>query len=85
MGQSRPLFHDFRLFSAVDSKHSILMFVNDCIRTADVWSRKRPLYQQTHNNFCPFVVSSPSYNLLLSLVNNFQQKNFVPHRGSNLR
>ena len=26
-------------------------FADDCIRTADLWCRKRPLYQLHHNHF----------------------------------
>ena len=34
------------------SKHSISIFADVCIRTTDLWSRKRPLYQLSHNH-CP--------------------------------
>ena len=45
---SRHLY--FRLFNAIVR----INFANDWIRTADLWSQKRPLYQLSHNHF-PFL------------------------------
>ena len=54
MGHSRLLFLYFCLFNKIDRKqmfHKILM-MDDWSRTADLWCRKRPLYQLSHNH-CP--------------------------------
>ena len=54
MGHSRLLFLYFCLFNKIDRKqmfHKILM-MDDWSRTADLWGRKRPLYQLCHNH-CP--------------------------------
>ena len=39
---------------------SIQLTVN-WIRTADLWCRKRPLYQLSHNHFCPFQQIFPGH------------------------
>ena len=40
----------FRLFNTVDSKQMFdKSFANDWIRTADLWCRRRPLYQLSNN------------------------------------
>ena len=58
MGHSRPLFLYFPFFNTVDSKHSIYIFVDDGIRTSDLWSWKQQLYQlsdataQVHQLLC---------------------------------
>ena len=45
----------FRLFNTVDQKYSsspvtMKKFAHDMIRTADLWCRKQPLYQLSHNS-----------------------------------
>ena len=50
IGHSRPLFLYFWLYNTVDSTCSIKMFADDCIRTTDLWNRKRQLYQLCHNH-----------------------------------
>ena len=54
-----PYPTSFSLFSSfqctVDSKQMFninIIFADDWIRTADLWYRKRPLYQLSHNH-CP--------------------------------
>ena len=63
MGNSKPLFLNFRLFKTVDSKQMFnINFADDWIRSADLWYRKRPLYQLSQNHmllgggtsFCTF-------------------------------
>ena len=56
MGHSWPLFHYFRLFDIVYSKQ---MFKP----TSDLWSRKQPFNQLSHN-YCPS-------NVLVSSVTSF--------------
>ena len=59
MGHSRLLFLYFCLFNKIDRKqmfHKILM-MDDWSRTADLWCRKRPLYQLGHNHFPKIFVS----------------------------
>ena len=51
IGHSRPLFHYFRLFITVDSKCSIQSATNDWIPTVDLWNRKHPFYQLSHNHW----------------------------------
>ena len=53
-----PFFKKFRLYKTqlIINKCSIeinIFFANDWIRTADLWYRKQPLYQLSHNH-CPF-------------------------------
>ena len=49
-----------------------IKIADDWIRTADLWCRKRPLYQLSHN-YCPIppnvVAVRPSVRVLLLLVN----------------
>ena len=53
VGHSQPLFIYFRLFNTVDRKQMLYInFVNDWIRTLDLWYHKRPLYQLSHYH-CP--------------------------------
>ena len=52
MGHSLPLFLYFHLFSAIDRKQIFYEKVaNDWIRTLDLQSRKRPLYQLLCKNY----------------------------------
>ena len=54
MGHSRPLFFLYcRLFNTVNSKEMFnINFVDDWIQKVDLWNRKHPLYQLSHNP-CP--------------------------------
>ena len=59
VGYSRPLFIYFSLFNAVYSKKIFdINFADDWSRTLDLWYRKRPLYQLSHNHFpqLPFLL-----------------------------
>ena len=51
----------FRLFNKVDSKHSIQIFANDWIWTADLWHWKRSLCQLSHNHYPKFSLTVFSY------------------------
>ena len=53
VGHFRPLLISFRLFNTVDIKLVNKQFANDWSLTADLWYRKRPHYQLSHNHF-PF-------------------------------
>ena len=51
MGHSRPLILYYRLFKTVDRKQKFFVkFANDLIQTAELWCRKKPLYQLVHNH-----------------------------------
>ena len=55
MGHYRPLFLLFSSFQyrwQYVNTFSLEKFADDCIRTADLWCRKRPLCQLIHNQ-CP--------------------------------
>ena len=53
MGHSQPLFRSFCLFHTVESTQMFnINFADDCIRTLDLWYRKRPLCQLSLNH-CP--------------------------------
>ena len=65
MGRSRPLFLYFRLFNAVESKQMFNMnFINDWIRTADVWYQKRLLFQLSHNSTKVYFLFGKIINIL---------------------
>ena len=69
MGHSRPLFLYFRLFNTVENKQMFnISFVNDWIRTADLWFWKQPLYQLSHHQLfvCIFLYCFPN-----GIVNNY--------------
>ena len=54
MGHPRPLFLYFRLFNTqLTVNKCSINFADDWIQTADLWYRKRPLYQLSHNH-CPY-------------------------------
>ena len=51
MGHSRPFFLYFRIFNTqLTVNKCSLNFADDWIRTADLWYRKRPLYQLSHHH-----------------------------------
>ena len=52
MGHSRHLFLYFDLFNSWHCLCSLKIFADDWIRTSDLWVRKQPLCQLSHNN-CP--------------------------------
>ena len=52
MGHSRTLFLYFHLFYLYNCTMGRLNFADVGIRTADLWCRKRPLYQLSHHH-CP--------------------------------
>ena len=52
MGHSRHLFLYFDLFNSWHCLCSLKNFADDWIRTSDLWVRKQPLCQLSHNN-CP--------------------------------
>ena len=51
MGHSRQLFSLFLSFQYSWQYIGNKKFANDWIRTADLWSPKRPLYQLSHNHY----------------------------------
>ena len=53
MRHSQPLFLSFCLFHTIESTQMFnINFADDWIRTLDLWYRKRPLCQLSHNH-CP--------------------------------
>ena len=65
MGHYLPLFLYFRLFKTVDSKQK---FTIDWIRTVNLWCRKRPLYQLSHNHCPSILLFIRSFLLYLDLL-----------------
>ena len=57
-------------FKTVDSKQMFnINFVIDCIRTTDLWCRKRPLYQLIHNtSWCSRLIISEYFWIKSSVV-----------------
>ena len=41
----------------------IINFANDCIRTADLWYQKQPLYQLSHNHCYIYLLLTALRNL----------------------
>ena len=87
MGHSRPLFLYFCVFKTVDSKWMFnTNFAYHLIRTADLWSWKRMLYQLSLNHcpahFCLWLIFSSnrvdingSCKLRMGKVENFAVEN----------
>ena len=61
MGRSQSLFLNFRLFNTVDNNHMFNMF--DWFWIADLWCRRRPLYQLSHNHY-PRWILLPTHQYL---------------------
>ena len=69
MGHSHPLLFFIYVFSiqvTVNSQYNI--FADDWIRTADLWCRKRPLYQVIHKQPPPQIFSHPVTKLTYKLI-----------------
>ena len=76
MGHSWPLFSLFSSFQyTVDSKQMFNKFADDWIRTADLWYRKRPLYQLSHHH-CPLLVISCSLHVTKLVIGCVKIKTF---------
>ena len=64
---TRPLFLYFRLFNTqLTVNKCSINFADDWIQTADLWYRKRLLYQLSHNS-CPWIVSYYSYFVVATI------------------
>ena len=70
LGLSRPLFFFIFVFSIQLIVH--INFADDWIRTADLWFRKRLLYQLRHNHF-------PVYQFVTLYVREAADVGYVKH------